>query len=720
MNNSFLKLHNPLSHALLAVCALVLFATTASAEESAAEVVSPAVGAPLWKDRRPIGRIFVANSGALSEKNPSGYIAAKDVTTPEGRAEFRANLLEFADRCVANLKAGNAQGAIIWDIEGYEFPGMVYVGDPRVLPKYSPAMFEIAPEFFKKFTDAGLKVGFCLRPISIFEVPKDHLIKHGRDPKQNQGYMLYKEAGLPVQKPEIEWFAQAQKDAVKDPVLELSDRIKFAQKHWGATLFYVDTNSYDKNVDGVEKSTLMPPEMFARLAALHPDTLIMPEHEAAGYYATTAPYNQPGVDSTAETPPAIRKKYPGAFLVSALTENRSIPRFWDEYVRGIGGGDVLYFEASDAATAGTNATVGHLYREAELWKKAPEHVRASAESLTSADPAVRLAAVRAISGKPEAALVPSLLALAKADPEWVIRRASLYPLALAEDPAADDYLATLPGDKIDLGEFAMLALAVRGESVTPIFDRVLDQTADEKREARHDAVTGLNLLDSPKSVPPLLRVLQDKYSANRGFALRVLEFKLVKYPGQPARDALLAMRDVAVNKNMIPQIDRMLAALNKKGFGPADATAPDAGTTSDIFRQWNDWLPAKGTPMPPALAAYGVKGWPALARIEQALFSAKPTRDFTAVAFADLLPLTTDANPVVRYQAVAALGASGDARAVELVATMLENEKNPAVKRRMIEALKQLGTNPSALPAIQRINETASPELKPFLEALGK
>lgn len=113
-------------------------------------------------------------------------------------------------------------------------------------------------------------------------------------------------------------------------------------------------------------------------------------------------------------------------------------------------------------------------------------------------------------------------------------------------------------------------------------------------------------------------------------------------------------------------------------------------------------------------------GLPALARIEQALFSAKPTRDFKAVAFEDLLPLTTDANPVVRYQAVAALGASGDARAVELVGTMLENEKNPAVKRRMIEALKQLGTNPSALPAIQRINETAAPELKPFLEALGK
>ncbi len=506
---------------------------------------------------------------------------------------------------------------------------------------------------------------------------------------------------------------------MKDPVLELSDRIQFAQKHWGTTLFYVDTNNYGENVNGVEKATLMPPEMFARLAALHPDTLLIPEHESPGYYATTAPFNQPGVDHTAATPPEIRKKYPGAFLISALTQTEAIPRFWDEYVRGIGEGDALYLNLSEEAPPGTNAMVGRLYREAELRKKAPENVRASAESLASADPAVRLAAVRAISGKPEAALVPGLLALAKADPEWVIRRASLYPLALAEDPAADDYLLGLPGDKIDLGGFAMLALAARGESTVPIFERILDQTGDEKREARHDAVTGLNLLDSPKSVPPLLRVLQDKYSSNRGMALLILESKLVKYPGQPACDALLAMRDVPVNKYLLPQIDRVLADLNKKGFGPTDTTVRSAG--NDVFSQWNAWLASgNGTPMPPALAAYGVKGWPALARIEQALFSAKPTRDFTAVAFADLLPLTTDANPVVRYQAVAALGASGDNRAVELIGTMLENEKNPAVKRRTIEALKQLGTNPSALPAIQRINETAAPELKPFLDALGK
>jgi hypothetical protein len=104
---------------LPALLALLPIPSALRAEPSGASsgAIEPNIGAPLWKDRRPIGQIFLSRSDSRSATNPSGYLAAKDVTTPEGRAEFRKKLMEFADRCVANSKAMSAQGVIVWDIE---------------------------------------------------------------------------------------------------------------------------------------------------------------------------------------------------------------------------------------------------------------------------------------------------------------------------------------------------------------------------------------------------------------------------------------------------------------------------------------------------------------------------------------------------------------------------------------------------------------------------
>jgi HEAT repeat protein len=685
---------------------------------AAPEVIAPNVGAPLWKDRRPIGQIFLSRSEARSATNPSGYLAAKDVTTPEGRAEFRKNLLEFADRCVANSKAMNAQGVIVWDIEGYEFRGLVYVGDPRMLPEFSPAMSEIAPEFFKKFTDAGLKVGVCLRPNYIFRIPEEHLIKHNRDPKQHWGYMSYKESGVTIKKTEYEWFNKVQKEAEKDPVNELSSRVAYTQKNWGATIFYVDTNSYGKNVNGEEKSTLMPASMWAQLAAKHPDALFIPEHENPEYYTTTAPLNAPGVDPTAKTPPDIRAKYPGSFMVSQLQYPRVIPRFWEEYVTGVVEGDVLFFDPGVDPAAGINPTVAAIYRDAELRRQvaAKGDIPATTANLASTDPAVRLAAVRAIKGKPDPALVAPLLELAQKDPEWLVRRAALTPLALSENADADSYLVTLAGNKDGLGVYAMLALGARGESAIPIFNRILDQTSDDKRQARFDASWGLGAVDSPLVAAPLLRLLQDKYYDNRASGLLFLKGKLEKYPDKAAFEALLVMRQQAKNESMRPEINSMLEALVKKGVGTADQLAQ----CETIFKKWNDWLASgKVQALPASLSASPPPGWPALAALELRYRAETQEKDIKKASFAELVTLAGDAKPSTRYQAIAALDATRDARASEILASILGNEKDLAVKRRLVEALSYFGPGVFSFTGVQSAKENPEPDLKPFFEALG-
>ena len=80
-------------------------------------------------------------------------------------ARFRKAILDYADRSVAILKRTGAQGMIVWDLEGQEFPQKTsYIGDPRLLPRLAPEADLVADEFFGKFRQAGLAVGLTIRP----------------------------------------------------------------------------------------------------------------------------------------------------------------------------------------------------------------------------------------------------------------------------------------------------------------------------------------------------------------------------------------------------------------------------------------------------------------------------------------------------------------------------------------------------------------------------
>ena len=224
-----------------------------------------------WSDRRPIGMLMVAQSGAQSEHNPRGYKMLKrrpdiDITTEAGRAKFREHLLSFADGVIDLCEQINAQGVVVWDIEGVEYPNAKYMGDPRSLP---PEMDAAADAFFKKLRNAGLHVGICVR--------------WGVRPMR----WSYGEKIRQFQAP--------------NPTKDMIRKIAHAKERWNCEIFYMDVFPADR------------PDALQQIKAEHPDVLLLPEHEGVYSYAYGIPYHQvmkPGRRSRA--PDIVRRLYPDA------------------------------------------------------------------------------------------------------------------------------------------------------------------------------------------------------------------------------------------------------------------------------------------------------------------------------------------------------------------------------------------------------------------------
>ncbi|BDI29467.1 hypothetical protein CCAX7_15180 [Capsulimonas corticalis] len=273
-----------------------------------------------WKDRRPIGylnlSVTVPHPG--NGKNPRGWFnndPAVDVTTPEGRQALQTRLLDLADHCIPLLKATDAQGVIIWDIEGQEYPhAMSYVGDPRHLPA---EVDPVADRFFQKFRDAGLRVGVCLRP-------------------QKPMKTLYGDIAEQVQ--------------VADHLYNLNDKIAYAKKRWGCTLFYVDSNvHFDLGSSPSDEKAyeLLPARLFQDAATANPDVLLIPEQQTTRYYAYGAPYDELKQDIAA-TPAAVRRIYPDSFTVISVATDTSggpLDTRRAELIDSVRHGDILLFRA---------------------------------------------------------------------------------------------------------------------------------------------------------------------------------------------------------------------------------------------------------------------------------------------------------------------------------------------------------------------------------------
>src|SRR6266700_1645656 len=231
-----------------------------------------------WTDRRPIGAIF------------------------------RASLLETADNSIKLLRDSNAQGMITWDPEGQEFLESCYYGDPRLTPILAPETnFKVAGErsaiddYFEKFRAAGLKVGVCIRPQQISMID-----------------------GKPVQ--------QAADDEHATQILK--EKIAYAKRRWGCTLFYVDSTA---TISGP-----LNPDVFKAVAAAYPDVLLIPENESMRYFAYAAPFNSYLLHKVTSTPVGARLVYPKAFSV-LMANDGDRPEDHDALVTAIRGGEILLF-----------------------------------------------------------------------------------------------------------------------------------------------------------------------------------------------------------------------------------------------------------------------------------------------------------------------------------------------------------------------------------------
>jgi hypothetical protein len=289
-----------------------------------------------WTDRRPIAQVFFESNNTNGGRNPRKWFDAGlqvDVTKPGGVRKFQKKVFQVAHDALFWMKQMNAQGVITWDIEGAEFPDATYMGDPTKLATADPAQ-SVAPEmaaiidqYFKIYRDAGYRVGLTIRPQRVL-LQRDGTgrVIHAWENDDNW-------FGKGDPPPDVDAFRQR----------ELEMKIRFARQRWGATLFYIDSNSSN----GGPLSFLV----MRNLAAEFPDVLLIPEHSTLGYYGACAPYRQLNMLSPNDiTPPVVRRTYPGAdgrspcFSVINPTIE-SMLSSWPQLVGEMRAGDILFFRA---------------------------------------------------------------------------------------------------------------------------------------------------------------------------------------------------------------------------------------------------------------------------------------------------------------------------------------------------------------------------------------
>jgi hypothetical protein len=403
--------------------------------------------------------------------------------------------MAFTDRSIAELKDVGAQGMIVWDIEGEEMPHAIsYLGDPRILPRAAPEMDAVADEFFQRFRKAGLKVGVCVRPSRIISNTKGG-------------------------------WAHVQ---VADAVAEISEKIDYAQKRWGTTLFYLDTNvTWEKGM-WQGKSSLLASTDLEKLTQLHPDVLLIPEFGRFGYWAYCMPYGELRGGSRG-TSDAIRSVYPDAGSVVAIGDGDYLGN-WDPLLKGAVNGDIQLFRGWFSDTR--NIFVKQLYREADFTRRAraaPPPARSLASGLVDNDPLIRWLAV--VHAKPTDRLVSAAIERRLAiETDWVVRKKMIEALGDSHDPTAVSALVSLAKDsRPQLDHFAAAALGRLGQVAGPA---LIQLGGDKDPQVAESALLALVEVDEPKAMPLLLSVADSGQLALRRAAIRALggSRRLRQYP----------------------------------------------------------------------------------------------------------------------------------------------------------------------------------------------
>ena len=327
-------------------------ATSAIASDAYASWAATYPSILQWSDRRAIGTIYLASSPAGGDGNtnsPGGYPTnprrwwndpSVNITTAAGLQAFQTRMLAQAETNVTDVKNMNAQGTITWDIEGEQYPQTTsYVCSPDQIATVAPEMesvvnvpgsaykgMKLDDAYFKIMTSAGIRVGVCVRPQQF---------KVNANKTASQQYLADS--------------AVAQ---------ELINKMQYAYKRWGTTLFYVDSTV---NVNG---GTLAA-SIFKQAAEAMPQSLLIPEESTPLHYAYTAPFASFIDLGSLGTPASVHDYYPNAFSanlvndVASATLTPAIPQLTEQ----VHTGDILmghadYWQANDPVIQSIYAAAG--------------------------------------------------------------------------------------------------------------------------------------------------------------------------------------------------------------------------------------------------------------------------------------------------------------------------------------------------------------------------
>jgi hypothetical protein len=114
----------------------------------------------------------------------------------------------------------------------------------------------------------------------------------------------------------------------------LRERIAYAKRRWGCTLFYVDSTATAYGA--------LNPDVFKGVADAYPDVLLIPENESMRDFAYSAPLNSYVHHKITSTPLGARLVYPKAFSVLMAPEGDR-PEDHDALVSAVRHGDILLF-----------------------------------------------------------------------------------------------------------------------------------------------------------------------------------------------------------------------------------------------------------------------------------------------------------------------------------------------------------------------------------------
>ncbi|MCE9587575.1 MAG: hypothetical protein K8R57_04600 [Verrucomicrobia bacterium] len=485
-----------------------------------------------WDDRRPIVATMIGDKFPFHE--PEGLELKKPAVGPRAE-EIRKLMLDHADRLIAQMKKINAQGMIVWNIEGDVPPYLKYAGDPHMVESMCPEADAVADEFFKKFRDAGFKVGVCLRPSVIaVKEEKDAAFSDQQNLKSKFSYFH----DYPHPK--------------RPPADILSEKVEYAKKRWGCNLFYVDTNdgagfwpktdeekaAWPKNADGTPKwyHALLNEDVWAEVLRRHPDVLFTIEHTPLIQYTVNAPFD--GLSGPLDgTPPVVKATWPDAFKCLTTIGGGALKDFW-RWVEQARNGDIILCGGGEefierAVAVSTMLQAGP---PKELDGMTPEQLLAVALDPAAAEPMRFFAAKQVCEGKPDAASIDKLLAA----------KGNLVPML------ALDSLTTPESVAAHVGQFTRLPKYVPqyGPWTAPVSGAMrrggpaaVSALVEHIKKTPADARVGIDILfDTPgkNADEALLAIMNDATlpDEQRFQAAGLLGWRT--NAGVPAKDAVLA------------------------------------------------------------------------------------------------------------------------------------------------------------------------------------